>query len=134
MSRALSKRGLYPSNLNVVWQRTLTRWDREIDHLVSFGKNNELASSSKSTSSLTLEKYSSLISGSSPDRYWHIMTVSYRTTFWLKIRIIGSVPVLSVVAVNAIVCLVPLNRGNSKFQTTLLALSPLTQIHGTYLT
>ena len=89
--------------------------------------------SSSSSCSSTLEAYSSLMSGSSPKIGSGIsITMSYRTTCWLKIRILEAAPVLSddpshinsaEVAASNMVCRLPPNHGNSKVQTP-LAISP----------
>ena len=72
----------------------------------------------------------------SKDRYWNFIAMSYYLTMcWLKIRILEAAPVLSVdpsqinnaeVAVRAMVCRLPPNHGNSKLQTTLIAIGPTT--------
>ena len=74
----------------------------------------------------------------SEDRHWNFITMSYRTTCWLKIRILEAAPVLSVdfshinrteVAVSGMVCLLPPNHGNSEVQTP-FAVGPPTQSLG----
>ena len=69
----------------------------------------------------------------SEDRHWDFITMSHRTTCWLKIRIFEAAPVLSVdsshinsaeVAVSVMVCWLPPNHGNSKVQTPLAIGSP----------
>ena len=76
----------------------------------------------------------------SEDRHWNFITMSYRTTCWLKIRILEAIPVLSVdpshinkadVAVSDMVCRLPPNHGNYKFQTPLV-IGPPTQSLGAY--
>ena len=71
----------------------------------------------------------------SEDSHWIIITMNYKTTCWLKIRILEAAPVLSVdpshinsaeVAVSDMVCRLPPNHGNSKVQTP-LAIGPPTQ-------
>ena len=71
----------------------------------------------------------------SEDMHWNFITMSYRTTWWLKIRIFEAALVLSVdlshinsaeVAVSDMVCRLPPNHGNSKVQTP-LAIGPPTQ-------
>ena len=74
----------------------------------------------------------------SEDRHWNFITMSYRTTGWLKIRILEAAPVLSVdsnhinsakVAVSDMISWLPPNHGNSKVQTP-LAIGPPTQSLG----
>ena len=74
----------------------------------------------------------------SEDRHWNFITKSYRTTCWLRIRILEAIPVLSVdpshinsveVAVSDMVCRLPPNHRNSKVQTP-LAIGPLMQSLG----
>ena len=69
----------------------------------------------------------------SEDRHWNFMTMSDRTTCWLKIRILEVAPVLSVdpshinsakVAVSDMVIRLSPNHGNSKVQTPLAIGSP----------
>ena len=108
----------------------------------SFWENRCGASSSRTTSSSS----SSFNTGGifvtkvrkfSEDRHWNFITMSY----WLKIRILEAVPVLSVdpshinnaeVAVSDMVCRLPPNHGNSKIQIP-LAIGPPTQSLGAYL-
>ena len=74
----------------------------------------------------------------SKDRHWNFITMSYRTTWWLKIGVLEAASVLSVdpshinsaeVAVSDMVCRLPPNHGNSKVQTP-LAIGPPTRSLG----
>ena len=140
--RALSERRFVPFNQDANSSaesfdklRTRTR------SFSSFWKNGWGASSSRTTSSSsscpsTQKAASSLMF--SEDRHWNFITMSYRTTCWLKISILEGAPVFSVdpshinsaeVAVIDMVCRLPPNPANSKVQT-LLAICPPTQSLG----
>ena len=72
-------------------------------------------------------------------RHWNYITMSYKTTSWLKIRILEAAPVLSVnpshinsaeVAVSDMVCRLLPNHGNSKFQPPLAIGLPTQSLGG----
>ena len=123
-----------------VQQCPLTSCGRKLDHSTPFGKIDV----EHHLQELLLFLFISFNTGGifvnnvrkfSEDRHRNFITLSYRTTCWLKIRILDAVPVLSVdpchinsaeVAVSDMVCRLPPNHGNSKIQTP-LATGPPTQ-------
>ena len=144
LMRALSERSFFfPSiGMPTVWQSPLTSWGRELDHSTSFGKMDVehylqeplLRLRTLQTGDIFVTNVRKFFE----DRRRNFITMSYRTTYWLRIRILEAVPVLSVdrshvnsaeIAVSDMVCRLPRNHGNSKVQTP-LAIGPPTQSLG----
>ena len=85
----------------IVRQSPLITWGRKLDHSTPFGKMDVkhylqehffFVFMSFNTGGIFVTNVKKF----SEDRHWNFITMSYRTTCWLKIRILEAVPVLSV--------------------------------------
>ena len=120
-----------------VRQSPLTSWGHELDHSTPF---REIDVEHHFQEPLLLlyvlqhwRHFVTNVRKFSESRHRNFITMSYRTTCWLKIRILEAAPVLSVdpshinsaeLAVSDMACLLPPNHRNSKVQIP-LAIGPL---------
>lgn len=131
---ALSGGIFFPSiKVRVIRQRTLISWGHELDAFDPFQKMCGMSCLRKTSSPLssgTLLESSSLMSSRPINTlYWNFIRVRYRTTYWLKIRVLQPATALSVyscymistevVVTDTDFCLQSPKHGNSKLRKKL---------------